>query len=94
MNYLYSQVECADFRTNTLLRKAFADHLKKVAKALHDIEWVDSADYGPGDEDKAINECLTPSMILEVAIQQAQVAQTDLAVAIARANSTKERKAA
>jgi hypothetical protein len=28
---------------------------------LHDIEWVDSADYAPGDEDEAIRACLKNS---------------------------------
>ena len=34
-----------DRRANTPLRKAFVKHLAKVAKAMHDIEWVDSGDY-------------------------------------------------
>jgi hypothetical protein len=25
-----------------------------ISKAMHDIEWVDSSDYGPGDEIEAI----------------------------------------
>ncbi len=59
MNYLYSRIELdATFEQNTTLRKAFAKHLELVCKALHDIEWVDSADYGPGDEDEAIRACL------------------------------------
>lgn len=58
MDYLYSRFEQANFKQNTLLRKRFAAHLKLVAKALHDIEWVDSADYAPGDEDEAIQACL------------------------------------
>ena len=59
MNYLYSKIEYADFPTDTPEREAFAKHLKLVAKALHDIEWVDSADYGPGDENEAIRACLS-----------------------------------
>lgn len=35
-------------------RRWFATHLRLVAEAMHDIEWVDSGDYGPGDEIKAI----------------------------------------
>lgn len=58
MNYLYSKIEYAEFPTDTPEREAFAKHLKFVAKALHDIEWVDSADYGPGDENEAIRACL------------------------------------
>jgi len=37
-----------------MLRRAFGRHLEKVAKALHDIEWVDSDDKSPGDEFEAI----------------------------------------
>ncbi len=39
-------------------RTAFKKLLKLVAQACHDIEYVDSSDYGPGDEDKAIDKCL------------------------------------
>lgn len=38
-------------------RAAFQKLLGLVGKAIHDIEWVDSCDYGKGDEDKAIDEC-------------------------------------
>lgn len=40
------------------LRARFAAHLLLVAKAMHDIEWVDSADYGEGQEAEAIRKCL------------------------------------
>ena len=61
MDYLYSKVlHCADFPLDTPERIAFAAHLKLVAQALHDIEWVDSGDYGPGDENDAIQACLNP----------------------------------
>lgn len=60
-DYLYMKVDemagslhCGD----SALRRAFAAHLRKVAKAMHDIEWVDSCDYGPGDEMHAIRDCL------------------------------------
>jgi hypothetical protein len=36
------------------LRGEFAKHLLDVAKAMHDIEWVDSADKAAGDEREAI----------------------------------------
>lgn len=42
------------------LRRALGAHLEKVAQALHDIEWVDSADMSPGDEEDAIRVCLSP----------------------------------
>lgn len=45
---------------NTPLRKAFLAHLINVAEAIHAIEWVDSGDYGPGDEEEAIKKVLGP----------------------------------
>jgi hypothetical protein len=36
-------------------RASFAKLMMLVAKAAHDIEWVDSCDYGEGDEHKAID---------------------------------------
>lgn len=53
-----SFIRYLDRRANTPLRKAFVKHLAKVAKAMHDIEWVDSGDYSEGDENKAIQDCL------------------------------------
>jgi hypothetical protein len=58
MEYIYLRLEQVTFEQNTPLRKQFAAHLKLVAKALHDIEWVDSADYALGDEEEAIRSCL------------------------------------
>jgi len=72
MNYLFSKIEFADFSENTPLRKAFRTHLTKVAKALHDIEWVDSCDYAPGQEVDAINECLQEGAELIEAIKNAK----------------------
>lgn len=58
--YAYGKIEdlANEIRPTSPLRKAFKTHLRKVAKACHDIEWVDSGDYGPGDEDEAIRACL------------------------------------
>jgi hypothetical protein len=62
----------ATFSTDTPERKAFKAHLAKVAKALHDIEWVDSCDMGPGDENAAIRACLQPDAVLFTLIEQAK----------------------
>lgn len=51
-------------RSDNARRRAFAKHLMKVAEAMQDIEWVDSQDRHEGDENKAIDECLTHSEIL------------------------------
>ena len=37
---------------------AFAAHLDDVAKAMHNIEWVDSCDYGKGDDEESIRSVL------------------------------------
>lgn len=86
MNYLYSKLEYdANFAQNTPERRAFAAHLKKVATALHDIEWVDSGDCVPGDENAAIRACLSQGAVLEAAIQQAETALRELRAEIDRA---------
>lgn len=59
MDSIIEQIEReAPYRGMTVLHKAFVAHLKKVSKALHDLEWVYSADYGPGDEEAAIKSCI------------------------------------
>ena len=66
---------------NTPLRKAFLAHLTDVAKAIHDIEWVDSGDYGPGDEDEAIKKVLGPhwkEITLEVVLKQIELTREQL----------------
>ena len=73
MNYLYSKIEYgASFEQSTPLRRAFKSHLLKVAKALHDIEWVDSCDYAKGDEDEAIRACLPENAEMSEMISEAK----------------------
>ena len=79
MNYLYSKLEYdANFQCDTPERRAFKAHLALVAKALHDIEWVDSGDYGPGDENKAIRACIARDGVLQASIKQAEEAIENL----------------
>jgi N-methylhydantoinase B/oxoprolinase/acetone carboxylase alpha subunit len=79
MNYLYSKLDYdATFHTNTPERRAFKEHLVKVSKALHDIEWVDSGDYRTGDENAAIRACLSSEQLLESVIEQAEEALQNL----------------
>ena len=82
MDYLYLKVEDASMRIDSPLRRAFWIHLKKVAKALHDIEWVDSGDYARGDEVKAIEECLAPGALLTQVLAEAKAAVSTLAAEI------------
>ena len=90
MEYLCYKVEEATFRLDTNERKAFAKHLKLVAKALHDIEWVDSGDDSPGSESAAIRACISSASILDAAVEHAILARSLLSQEIDRA--TKEMK--
>ena len=88
MNYLFARLDSdADFKEDTPERKAFARHLRLVAKALHDIEWVDSGDYGPGDDSEAIRACLGAGGVLEAAIEAAHEARKALTAELERACS-------
>ena len=77
-DYIYSRVETAasDITPTTPLRKLFKSHLFKVAKALHDIEWVDSGDCCPGDENESIKACFGESVPLELMKQSIGEAET------------------
>jgi hypothetical protein len=86
MDYLYEQVLDARFDENTPERKAFRSHLRKVAIALHDIEWVDSGDSSPGDDNIAIMACISRADVLTEAVDGARCALADLEAAIAKAN--------
>jgi len=74
LDYIYHKVEdvaqTLSDNKNTPLQRAFGEHLFKIAKALHDVEWVISGDYGNGDDEKAIKEVLTNSNEKAFAILQ------------------------
>lgn len=55
---------------NDPLRIAFLEHLTHVREAMHDIEWVDSGDYGKEGDHAAIKRCLTPKA-LDATIREA-----------------------
>ena len=59
-DYVYGKMQEAADRLidekETPLRISFGEHLARCADALHDIEWVDSGDIGPGGENDAILE--------------------------------------
>jgi hypothetical protein len=61
MNYLYEMVreEAGTLsQSKNPTRAAFGRHLLLVADALHDVEWVDSCDYGNGDDEEAMRKAL------------------------------------
>lgn len=61
-----------DCKSQPAYRRAFAKHLHLVAEAMHDVEWVDSSDYGNGDDKKAIMACIKPKDVLNASVEQAQ----------------------
>ena len=79
-NYAYSRID--DFRyelsrrADTPARKAFVKHLEKVVEAARCVEWVDSGDGA--DEEAAIMECVTPSMVIDSAIESAKECMSEL----------------
>lgn len=86
LDYVYQRVEnAADeiaSRGTTAEHKAFAAHLRLVAKALHDLEWVWSSDYGRGDENAAIMALITPKNVLDYALAAAAESHRELERAI------------
>lgn len=91
LDYVYSKVEDAAAKIRSNARHsthfAFADHLMKVAKALHDVEWTFSGDYGVGDDVEAINAVVTPQQHLDTALTIARESLSMLEGAIARAST-------
>ena len=73
------------FRAETPLRRAFRAHLLLVSKALHDVEWVEAGDCGPGDDDAAILACLGREERLLAVIEEAKRVQAELAAALKEA---------
>lgn len=77
LDYIYSRINEAadsvrDHNKNSPLHVAFADHLKLVAKALHDCEWVMSCDYGDGDDHASIRAVIHPGSELGAARKAAE----------------------
>ncbi len=85
MSYIYRHVADIRFPADTPERRAFLAHLQLVSAALHDIEWVDSADYGPGDENAAIRACIGDGPVLDAAIDRAHEAAKELRAELERA---------
>ena len=71
-------IDTIEKRATTVLQKAFAKHLKDVAKALHDLEWVYSGDYSDGDDVEALRKVVNKEMELEAATNNARIALKQL----------------
>lgn len=69
-------------------RQALGELIGICSKAMHDIEWVDSSDFGEGDEIEAIKkvlsfngrqaECLAIYRMLDAAIELAEKFKSEL----------------
>jgi hypothetical protein len=82
-DYAYSQIDnlavsLSARAHNTPERLAFVVLLQKVAKAAHDIEWVDSGDYAEGDEVPAIRACVSLGDVLRAAVEAATKVRDEL----------------
>ena len=81
LDYVYYRVENA---ASTLsgsgdpIHRAFAKHLKLVAKALKDAEWVLSDDCEQGDDHKAILRVISPQAVLGCVVDDAKEVQATL----------------
>ena len=71
-------IDTIEKRATTVLQKAFAKHLKDVAKALHDLEWVYSGDYSDGHDVEALRKVVNKEMELEAATNDARTALKQL----------------
>jgi 2-hydroxychromene-2-carboxylate isomerase len=87
-DYLYERMEDAAGRllsSDDNDRRAFGRLMRKCAKAMHDIEWVDSCDYGEGDELVAIRAALganAPSLAIHEAVTRAEEVMDKLSESI------------
>ena len=65
LDYIYYKVDEAadsiDSRTENPLYRAFAEHLRMVSVALHDVEWEFSGDYGEGEAEEMVKKVLGDS---------------------------------
>jgi hypothetical protein len=74
--------DAVEAQATTPLHRAFADHLRKVETALHDLEWVWSGDTMPGDETAALRAVVSPGAVLSRALSDAVKARDELTAAI------------
>lgn len=77
MDYLFSKVEDVALwlkEEKDPYRAMFGNHLLKVARALHEIEWVDSCDKSYPDDINAIKQVFDnpDELALSVALDRAQ----------------------
>lgn len=87
LNYFHESVQqMADnpALSTTVERKAFSQHLRKVAAALRAIEWNESGD-GDDNESYLIRACLSKCDVLYAAIEEAEEILVTLEEEVVRA---------
>ena len=96
-DYAYQHIDdlADELRCMTPLRRAFKAHLRLVAQAAHQIEWVDSGDCSPGDDDAAIRAALgqdADGLSLQEIVSEAQKCLLELQEAIKNTKSQDAKK--
>jgi len=84
-DYLFGRLEdAANQIKGSPLRRAFARHLLLISKALYEIEWADSGDTSPGNNDEiaAIQACLPKGADIQACIEEAKKVLIELQAAI------------
>lgn len=71
-------------------RRALGKKIILIAKALHDIEWVDSGDYAEGREYEAIDKVVSKTDLLEEAIFNGEAVLKELQEALTAARKTRK----
>lgn len=67
-------------------RIAFGKLMKLCAKAMHDVEWVDSGDMGQGDDEISIMQCISHKDVLRVTVEEAKKIKEELEKLIEMSN--------
>lgn len=76
-------------KAQTPYRQAFGELMLRCAKAMHDIEWVDSSDMGDGDDLETIMKCISEKDVLRVTVKEAEKVITELEKLISQAKKIK-----
>ncbi len=63
-------------------RRAFGQLMMCCAKAMHDVEWVDSCDMGRGDDQESIMQCILKQDVLAFTIEEAKSTIKELQILI------------
>lgn len=90
-NYAFRGVEemaeSLESQRSTPERLAFAALLRRVARAMHDIEWVDSCDMGDGKEVAAIMACIDQAALQETVLARLSEAIREAEAIMGRAGA-------